>query len=261
VTNPTGNSSSASGTSAKRELEGDARDQRAGPEREHHPDQAVRHCLARPRTAPGTSEDAARKPIHYPGALSRQGPALSGSPSALSTAIARTLAPAPQSSPAVILLGIQRRPPRCPPHRSLTHPRFSHRHQPQTRVHERSPLIIATASRTPSRFQIRCATHRCTCSKRSRRCGNNASTGISPIPPIRQTMRGLAGDRQHTQHSAQATTASAGTKNPNGVRTGQPHPAANPPRSSCCARAVVRRATVKARSHGKTGLQAAPLPN
>jgi hypothetical protein len=73
--------------------------------------------------------------------------------------------------------------------------------------------------------------------KRSRPCGNNASTGISSVPPTRQEMRGATSDRQDASHLLEATTTGrARTKPPNGVRTGQPHPAANPP-SSCCARA------------------------
>jgi hypothetical protein len=66
-------------------------------------------------------------------------------------------------------------------------------------------------------------------SKRSRPCGNNASTRISRAPPTRQQMRGPTSDRQHTPHpDPGTTTGSARTKSPNGVRTGQPHPAANP---------------------------------
>ena len=37
-------------------------------------------------------------------------------------------------------------------------------------------------------------------SKRSRPSGNNTSTGISPVPPTRQQMRGPTSDRQHTPH-------------------------------------------------------------
>ena len=67
-------------------------------------------------------------------------------------------------------------------------------------------------------------------SKRSRPCGNNASTGISRVPPTRQQMRGPTSDRQHTPHlDAGTTTASARTKHPVTVRTGQPHPAVKPP--------------------------------
>ena len=62
-------------------------------------------------------------------------------------------------------------------------------------------------------------------------CGNSASTGISPVPPIRQATQGLTNDRQHTPHlDAGTTTAGARTKHPVNVRTGQPHPAANPRR-------------------------------
>jgi hypothetical protein len=78
-------------------------------------------------------------------------------------------------------------------------------------------------------------------SKRSRPSGNNTSTGISPVPPIRQARRGLTNDKQHTLHLvAGTTTASARTKHPVNVRTGQPHPAANTT-SSCCAGVWVAR--------------------
>jgi hypothetical protein len=64
-------------------------------------------------------------------------------------------------------------------------------------------------------------------------CGNNASTGKSPVPPIRQATPGPRSDRQHTPHLVAGTTASAHTKRPVSVRPGQPHPAANPPPSWC----------------------------
>jgi putative transposase len=65
-------------------------------------------------------------------------------------------------------------------------------------------------------------------SKRFRHCGNSASTGISPVPPIHQATRGLKNDRQHAQHMvAGATTGSALTKHRVDVRTGRPHLAAN----------------------------------
>jgi hypothetical protein len=65
-------------------------------------------------------------------------------------------------------------------------------------------------------------------SKRFRPYGNNASTGISRVPPIRQTARGLMNGRQHTPHMvAGTTTTSVGIKHSVKVRTGQPHPAAN----------------------------------
>ena len=53
--------------------------------------------------------------------------------------------------------------------------------------------------------------------------------GISPLPPIRQATRGLTNGRQHTSHLV-ACTASIRTKQLVNVRTGQPHPAANPPK-------------------------------
>src|SRR5215213_9115820 len=43
-------------------------------------------------------------------------------------------------------------------------------------------------------------------SKCFRPCGNNASTGISRVPPTRQQMRGSTSDRQDAPHSVQATT-------------------------------------------------------
>ena len=59
-----------------------------------------------------------------------------------------------------------------------------------------------------------------------RPAGNNASTGISLMPPTRQQMRGPTSDRQHTpQLDAGTTTGSAHTKNPNGARAGRPRPA------------------------------------
>ena len=65
-------------------------------------------------------------------------------------------------------------------------------------------------------------------SKRSRPSGNNTSTGISRVPPIRQQMRGPTNDRQHAPHlDAGTTTGDARTKKANGVRAGRPHPAAN----------------------------------
>jgi hypothetical protein len=63
-------------------------------------------------------------------------------------------------------------------------------------------------------------------SKRSRACGNNASTGISRVPPTLQQMRRPTSDRQDARHvDAGMTTASARTKDPVGVRTGRPRPA------------------------------------
>jgi hypothetical protein len=52
-------------------------------------------------------------------------------------------------------------------------------------------------------------------------------------PPIRQATRGLTNHRQHTPHLvAGTTTAGAGIQHPLSVRTGQPHPAANPRRAA-----------------------------
>ena len=65
-------------------------------------------------------------------------------------------------------------------------------------------------------------------SKRSRPSGNNTSTGISPVPPIRQATRDSTNGRQYTPHPVAGTsTASARTRHPINVRTGQPHAAAN----------------------------------
>src|SRR5215213_4941462 len=69
-------------------------------------------------------------------------------------------------------------------------------------------------------------------SKRSRPCGNNASTGLSRVPPTRQQMRGPTSDRQDAPHSAQATTGNARTRDPNGVRAGRPRPADSTPQPS-----------------------------
>jgi hypothetical protein len=86
-------------------------------------------------------------------------------------------------------------------------------------------------------------------SKRPRPSGNNTSTGKSPVPPIRQTTRGSTKDRQHTPHLVAGTTrASAPTKHPVNVRTGQPHPAANP-RRRAAAKGCDSPDTVMARSH------------
>ena len=76
-------------------------------------------------------------------------------------------------------------------------------------------------------------------SKRSRSCGNNASTGISRVPPTRQQMRGPMSDRRHTPHlDAGTTTGSAHTNNANGVRAGRPRPADSASPSDCGARNV-----------------------
>ena len=69
-------------------------------------------------------------------------------------------------------------------------------------------------------------------SKLSRPCGNNASTGISRVPPTGQQMRGPTSHRQDAPHSVQATSGSARTKDPNGVRAGRPRPADSTPQPS-----------------------------
>jgi hypothetical protein len=95
-------------------------------------------------------------------------------------------------------------------------------------------------------------------SKCSRRCGNSVSTVISPIPPVRQTMRGPTSDRQHTPHlDAGTTTASARTKNPNGVRAARPHPADSTPQSSDRGARNMR----MPRGDGRTGRTGSTLPN
>jgi hypothetical protein len=73
-------------------------------------------------------------------------------------------------------------------------------------------------------------------SKRFRNCGNNASIGMSGVPPTRQQMQGATSDRQHAPHlDAYTTTASARTKDPNGVRARCPRPADSTPRSQIAA--------------------------
>jgi len=69
-------------------------------------------------------------------------------------------------------------------------------------------------------------------SKRSQPYGNNASTGISRVPPTRQQMRGPTSHRQDAPHSVQATTGNARTKDPNGVRAGHQRPADSTPQPS-----------------------------
>jgi hypothetical protein len=88
--------------------------------------------------------------------------------------------------------------------------------------------------------------------------GNNTSTGISPIPPIHQATTGLTNDRQHTPHLvARTATTGAGTKHPVNVRTGQPHPGANP-LSNCCVGGCGSPNAVMSHSHGSHGSR---LPN
>ena len=69
-------------------------------------------------------------------------------------------------------------------------------------------------------------------SKCSRPCGNNASTGISRVPPTRPQMRGPTSHTQDAPHSVQGTSGSARTNNPNGVPAGRPRPADSTPQSS-----------------------------
>jgi hypothetical protein len=70
-------------------------------------------------------------------------------------------------------------------------------------------------------------------SKRSPPCGNSASTGISLVPPTRLQIRRPMSGWQHIAHvDAGATTGSACTDNPNGVRAGRPRPADSTPQAS-----------------------------
>jgi hypothetical protein len=61
-------------------------------------------------------------------------------------------------------------------------------------------------------------------SKRSRPAGNNASTGISRVPPTRQQLRGPTSVRPDAPHLVQAATGNARTT-ANGFRAGRPRPA------------------------------------
>jgi hypothetical protein len=63
-------------------------------------------------------------------------------------------------------------------------------------------------------------------SRRSRPSGNNASTGLSRVPPTRKQMRRPTSDRQDAPPLVAATpTGSTRTNSPNGVRAGRPRPA------------------------------------
>jgi hypothetical protein len=84
-------------------------------------------------------------------------------------------------------------------------------------------------------------------SKRSRHCGNNASSGLSRVPPTRQQMRGSTSDRQDTPHlDAGTTTASARTK----IRSTSERASRTrrSPPSSCCAGSCGSPDAVMARS-------------
>ena len=69
-------------------------------------------------------------------------------------------------------------------------------------------------------------------SKHFRPSGNNASTGTSPIPPIRHAARGPTNDRHEAPPVAAITTGSAHTENPNGVPAGRPRHADSTPQAS-----------------------------
>ena len=94
-------------------------------------------------------------------------------------------------------------------------------------------------------------------SKPSRPCGNNASTGISRVPPTRQQMQGATSDRQHAPHQAATTTANACTKDPNGDRAGRPPPADNTHRGRQIA--ALGTCGCRPRGDGRTGISTAHL--
>jgi hypothetical protein len=68
--------------------------------------------------------------------------------------------------------------------------------------------------------------------KRSRPCGNNASTGRSRVPFTNQQMRGPTSHRPDAPPLAATTTGSARTNNPNDVRTGRRCAGDSTPQSS-----------------------------
>jgi hypothetical protein len=62
-------------------------------------------------------------------------------------------------------------------------------------------------------------------SKRSRHCGNNASTGLSRVPPTNRQMRRPTSEKQDAPPLVAATpTGSTRTNSPKGVRAGRPRP-------------------------------------
>jgi hypothetical protein len=69
-------------------------------------------------------------------------------------------------------------------------------------------------------------------SKHFRPSRNNASTGTSPIPPIRHAARGPTSDRHEAPPVAAITTGSAHTENPNGVPAGRSRHADSTPQAS-----------------------------
>ena len=111
-------------------------------------------------------------------------------------------------------------------------PRQSGHHRGVIRAPPLSAKLQCGARPTASIPKIRDQPEEEATSKRARPSGNKPSTGISPVPPIRQATRGLTNYRQHTPHPDAGTTSSARTKNLNGVRTGRPRPADDTPQSS-----------------------------
>ena len=74
-------------------------------------------------------------------------------------------------------------------------------------------------------------------SKRSRPAGNSASTGISPVQPIRQATRGLTNDRQgRTAPIRRHDDSQRPYQTPGQRPTGQSHPAANRRRAAAIGR-------------------------
>jgi hypothetical protein len=65
--------------------------------------------------------------------------------------------------------------------------------------------------------------------KRSRPAGNNASIGISRMPPTRQQKPRPTSDRPHAPHVVATTTGSARTRPPNSVAAAVPAPLLAPP--------------------------------
>ena len=96
-------------------------------------------------------------------------------------------------------------------------------------------------------------------SKCFRPCGNNASTGISRVPPTRQQMRGPTSHTQDAPHSVQGTSGSARTNNPNGVPAGRPRPADSTTQSSNRGAQNMRLHSARWQDRQQTGQAAAVL--
>ena len=83
----------------------------------------------------------------------------------------------------------------------------------------------------------------------SRPCGNNASTGISRVPPIRQQMRRPTSDRHDIPPLVAATpTGSTRSNSPNGVRAGRSRPADSRSKSRHIAAPEARASTPRGHS-------------